>query len=148
LLLCLQRAQAYDNWRGIAVLFGSHALTPLKPVLNVRFHFLAVAEVIENRCVNLLQSQRWETSSNLFGGLFAEQILIKHRFYADPMPFDADVIRRQKVEILFELHRYHLSTPVIPQTLKAANLQKQKPPHNGDGSEQIPFSLTSGGEGS
>jgi len=50
-------------------------------------------------------------------GLFAEQILVEHRFYADPMPFDADIIRRQKVEILFELHRHHLSLPIIPQTL-------------------------------
>ena len=120
-LLCLQRVEAYNKGWGITVLLGPQTLTPLKPVLDVRFHFLAVAQGIENRRVNLLQGQRWETSKNLFRGLFAEQMLIKHRFYADPMPFAADVIRCQKAKMLFKLHRNHFSMPIMSQTRNAAN---------------------------
>jgi len=90
------------GWR-IQILRLARTLTECEPLGQIGIELGAIAQVVEDRRIDLFEIERVKARGDRIGCLAAVNVLVEYAFNTDPCPLDADVVGGQEVEIGLQL---------------------------------------------
>ncbi len=110
MFLFLNSRNSFYNRRWFALLTNSILTKLFKPLIHIGFQLIAVAMVVQNGGINLLQRQGRILLLNSLRMLFPKNIFIQNGFNAYSGSLNANIRFGNEIKIIFQIHLEMLSS--------------------------------------